>query len=255
MTDATNAERFFALHVPGSPLVLYNIWDAGGAKALAETGAKAVATGSWSVAAAHGFKDGEAMPLDLVEQIVRRIVASVELPVTVDFEGAYAAEPERAAANTARMMGAGVTGINFEDQVVGGKGVYDVEEQCRRIRAIRQKSEALGVPFFINARTDIFLKASAPTQHPALMQDAKHRAKAYRDAGASGFFAPGLTDETLIADLCAASPLPVNIMIFKGVPSNKRLAQLGVARISYGPVPYVALMAQLREAARTAIAS
>jgi 2-methylisocitrate lyase-like PEP mutase family enzyme len=255
MTETTKAERFFSLHVPGSPVVLYNIWDAGGAKVLADAGAKAVASGSWSVASAHGFQDGEAIPLDLLEQIVRQIVATVELPVTVDFEGAYAAGPEQVGANTARLMRAGVAGINFEDQIVGGDGIYGIDEQCRRIGAIRRQSDALGAPFFINARTDLFLKASAPAQHRALMQDAKDRAIAYRDAGASGIFAPGLIDEASIADLCAASPLPVNIMVQAGAPSNNRLAQLGVARISYGPVPYIALMKQLQEAARIAFSS
>ena len=87
MSQAEKAKSFAELHRPGTPLLLYNIWDAGGAKALAEAGAPAVATGSWSLAAAQGYSDGQAIPLDLVLQIVARIAATVEVPLTVDFEG------------------------------------------------------------------------------------------------------------------------------------------------------------------------
>lgn len=107
------------------------------------------------MAAAQGYPDGEAMPLDTVELMVRRIVQTVDLPVTVDFEGAYAVEPEKAAANVARIISAGAIGINFEDGVVGGNGVHDIAFQCRRVEAIRAKAEALDVALFINARTDL----------------------------------------------------------------------------------------------------
>ena len=104
MTQAEKAAQFSALHVRGEPLVLYNIWDAGSAKAVAGSGAKAVATGSWSMAAAQGYPDGEAIPLDTVELVVRQISRSVDVPVTVDLEGAYAVEPEQVAANVARIV-------------------------------------------------------------------------------------------------------------------------------------------------------
>jgi 2-methylisocitrate lyase-like PEP mutase family enzyme len=259
MTNTQNAhylkaERFQALHAPGTPIMLYNIWDAGSAKAVVEAGAQAVATGSWSVAAAQGYADREQVPLALVEQIVRRIVATVDVPVSVDFEGAYAQTPDQVADNAARIMDLGVVGINFEDQIVNETGLYDIAQQCRRIEAIQRKAEALGIAFFLNARTDVFLKASDGVEHKSLLSEAKARAQAYAKAGASGFFAPGLFDEALIGELCAASPLPVNIMVQESTPSNRRLAELGVARISYGPRPFIAAMAHVREAARCAFA-
>ncbi|MEO1611169.1 MAG: isocitrate lyase/phosphoenolpyruvate mutase family protein, partial [Pseudomonadota bacterium] len=119
MSQSEKAARFAALHREGDPVVLYNIWDAGGAKALAEAGAPAVATGSWSVAAAHGYGDGEAIPLDLVLTIVGRIAATVDIPLTVDFEGAYAVDPSEAAENVRKLIRAGAVGINFEDRIVG----------------------------------------------------------------------------------------------------------------------------------------
>ena len=93
MTQAEKARYFKSLHVPGAPVVLYNIWDAGSAKAIAEAGAVALATGSWSVAAAQGYGDGQAIPLDFALQIIRRIAETVDLPLSVDFEGAYAVDP------------------------------------------------------------------------------------------------------------------------------------------------------------------
>lgn len=244
------ARHFAELHVKGSPLVLYNVWDAGGAKAVASAGAPAIATGSWSVAAAHGFEDCENIPLGLVLSVVERIVASVNIPVTIDFEGGYAQTPREVGANVGRLIETGVAGLNFEDQVVGENGLYSASQQAARIAAIREKAEEAGIPLFINARTDQFLKADKPEAHEGFMDEAIGRAKAYRDAGASGFFAPGLVSEPLISRLCEASPLPVNIMVMEGTPPLPVLAQLGVARVSFGPLPFTQMMAILEERAR-----
>ena len=249
MDQSAKARRFHALHVKGAPLVLYNIWDAGSAAAVVKAGAPAVATGSWSVAAAQGFQDGEAVPLDVVEQVTGHIAGAVEVPVSIDFEGGYAEAPQAVAENVARLIEAGAIGINFEDQVVGGEGLYGIADQCARIRAIRGRAEMLGIPLFINARTDLFLKQPDRSRHAATLDEAKRRASSYQDAGASGFFAPALVDETLIANLCAAASLPVNIMMMGGAPTIDRLAELGVARVSHGPGPYRSAMATLTEAA------
>ncbi|HYW15178.1 MAG TPA: isocitrate lyase/phosphoenolpyruvate mutase family protein [Allosphingosinicella sp.] len=240
------ARAFAALHRPGEPVILYNVWDAGSAQAVAEAGAKAIATGSASVAAAHGFQDSEALPLDLVLANAARVVAAVDLPVTIDFEGAYGVDPEAVAANVARLAGTGAIGCNFEDQVIGGQGLHPIEAQAARIRAARS---AVGPDYFINARTDIFLKTRAQTHEPAAIEEALARARAYSEAGASGFFVPGLVDLDQLAQVCAASPLPVNFMAFPGAPGAAAAAAAGVARISHGPFPYKQAMAALRQAA------
>lgn len=237
---------FAALHRPGAPLILFNAWDPGSAKIVAEAGARAIATGSWSVAAAFGFGDGEQLPLDLALDNLRRIVAAVDLPVTLDFEGGYAVDPATVAANARRVREAGAIGCNFEDRVVAGQGLHSVAAQTAGIAAMRA---AAGADFFINARTDLFLTAK-PDQHGGLVDQALERAQAYADAGASGLFVPGLVDEALIAAVCAASPLPVNVMAMPGTPAARRLAKLGVARISHGPGPYRIAMAALAQAAR-----
>ncbi|HEV7661148.1 MAG TPA: isocitrate lyase/phosphoenolpyruvate mutase family protein [Allosphingosinicella sp.] len=238
-------ETFAALHVPGDPLILYNAWDAGSAKVIAEAGARAIATGSASVAQAHGFDDAESLPLALALANAERVVACVDLPVTIDFEGAYAVAPDDVAANMTRLAATGAIGCNFEDQIVGGEGLHDMAVQAARIAAARA---AVGADFFINARTDIFLKSRDHDE--AKVDEALARAAAYAQAGASGFFAPGLADLALLEKLCAASPLPVNFMAWPGTPPAAEIAATGIARISHGPFPWKLAMQALREAAR-----
>ncbi|MBY3138431.1 isocitrate lyase/phosphoenolpyruvate mutase family protein [Rhizobium laguerreae] len=247
MNQNEKAKAFDALHRKGDPVVLYNIWDAGTAKAVADGGAKALATGSWSVAAAHGYADGEKLPMSVLVETAKSITAAVDLPLSVDFEGAYSAEAEGAAANVAKLMEAGAIGINFEDQVLGGNGLYPIERQADRISAIRAMAEGKGIPFFINARTDLFLAESDLSKHAGLVDEAIERGKAYAAAGGSGFFVPGLIDPALIEKICAASPLPVNIMMRTGAPDVKALAKLGVGRVSYGPGPYRSMMEKLKQ--------
>lgn len=242
------ATEFAKLHVKGTPLVLYNAWDAGSAKAVADGGAPAVATGSWSVAAAQGYADGQALPLDLLLQTAGQIVRAVDLPVSVDFEGGYAIDANEVGQNAARLLETGAVGLNFEDRMVGGNGLHPVADQARRIAAIRDAAEAAGVPLFINARSDVFFqKNSAP--HADLMEQALTRAAAYADAGANGIFVPGLADLDLIKTICEAQSLPVNIMRMGGNRGIADLASAGAARISHGPGPYIAAMEALSKAA------
>ena len=243
---SNTAAMFRALHVKGDPLVLFNIWDAGSARIVAEAGAKALATGSWSVAAAQGFEDGEELPLELALANLRRIVAASELPVTIDLEGGYGRAAERVAETARLALEAGAVGCNLEDRIVGGGGIYCVEEQASRLAAVR--AAAPQDRFFINARLDTFLQAEA-TAHERLIDEALERGRAYADAGADGLFVPGLGDDALIGRYCEAAPLPVNVMVLKGMPSLSRLAELGVSRISHAGGPWRIAMEALREAA------
>jgi len=241
MSQADKAKDFAALHVKGAPLILFNAWDAGSAKAIAEAGAKAIATSSWSVAASQGYGDGEDLPIAIAEQIVAKIASSVELPVSVDFEGGYSDDDQQLAANVSKLLDLGVIGINFEDRIVKGKGLYDIDRQAKRIAAIRRAAELKGIPLFINARTDVFFGNGAD------VGEALQREKAYASAGASGFFIPGLTDADQIKRIASEATLPVNVMVMEGVPSNEKLATLGVARVSYGPIPYIEAMDELQK--------
>jgi 2-methylisocitrate lyase-like PEP mutase family enzyme len=248
-TQIQRAETFSALHVKGNPLVLFNAWDAGSAKVVAGAGAKAIATGSWSVAVAHGLDDGQALPRELALQNLARIVACVSLPVTIDLEAGYGDAPDAVGESVALAIAHGAVGMNIEDQIIGSESLYTIAEQSKRIAAAHAAANRASVSAFINARTDVFLKTDA-AQHEAQLNEAVRRAYAYTEAGASGFFAPGLADAQLIARLCEACPLPVNIMVMSNTPSAKQLAELGVARISHGPGPYRLVMRALESAAR-----
>jgi 2-methylisocitrate lyase-like PEP mutase family enzyme len=246
------AERFRALHVKGDPLILFNAWDAGSAKAVAAAGAKAIGTGSWSVAASHGFPDGEELPLELALANLERIVGAVELPVTIDLEGGYGRAPEAVAQTVRRAAASGAVGCNLEDRIVGGRELYSAEEQSARLTAARNAAERES--FFINARIDVFLVTDAGAHDPQLVDAALERGRAYAEAGADGLFVPGMVKESLIERFCAEAPLPVNIMVWPGTPTLKRLAELGAARISHAAAPYRLAMKALEEAATKAFA-
>ncbi len=253
ITQRKRANLLKSLHIKGDPLILFNIWDAGSAKVLQEIGARVIATGSWSVAAAHGYEDGEKLPFDLVLANLQRITASIDLPVTIDLEGGYGQSPVQVQENVTKVINAGAVGINFEDQVIGGEGLYSIENQRARLKAARAAAEHASIPLFINARTDVFLKSNPADHDDSHLEEAVRRASAYAESGASGFFAPGLRDAKHIEKLCKLSPIPVNIMVLPDTPSPKQLASLGVARISYGPGPYRQVMETLKEAGRKAL--
>jgi 2-methylisocitrate lyase-like PEP mutase family enzyme len=256
MTEAKNkVDDFHALHVPGRPFVLFNIWDAGTAKAVAASGARAIATGSWSVAAANGFQDGEDVPLDLAIDNLARIARVTALPVSVDIESGYGKTADAVGRTIARTIEAGAIGCNLEDSFPESGKLRDIAEQVERIHQARKAADAARRRYFINARTDVFFQDSVERHDEAMLAAAIERAHAYADAGADGLFAPGLADQAMMARLARASPLPVNIMVGDGTPALDLLADAGVARVSHGPRPYLAMMKELERLARAAAAA
>lgn len=249
---ATHARLFRALHVPGAPLVLFNVWDAASAMVVASQGARALATSSAAVGVAHGYGDGEGLPLWLVAQNVERISARHDLPLTVDIESGYGALPRNVTDSVMLILGAGACGFNIEDQVIGKKRLFPVNEQAERIAAARDGAQAVGVDAFINARTDVFLQNPA-ADHGKLVDDAIARGRAYREAGADGLFVPGLTSSTLITLLCRELAIPINVMIVPNLPERAELARAGVARISYGFAPMQGMIRSLTAAAKEAL--
>lgn len=252
-TSTEKALQFHTLHTPGRPLVLINCWDAGSAQAIAKAGAPAIATASWAVAAAHGYPDGEKIPFDLVIGNVARIARAVDVPLSVDLESGYGATPEQVAASVARVIEAGAIACNLEDGDTTQGGMRDMASQAARIRAVRSEAARWSLPFFVNARTDAFLLAPASAHDEAMLEDALRRAHLYAESGANGLFVPGLADSGLIARLVRASPLPVNLMVGELTPPLAVLADLGVARVSHGPGPYLQMMKALEETARAAM--
>lgn len=245
--DKAERHIFAQLHNAPEPLLIYNAWDVGSAVAIASAGASAIATGSLAVAGARGFADGQTFPLIDVLATARAIVSAVDVPVSIDFEGGYALEADDLMVNAAALADTGAVGCNFEDQIVGGNGLHAVADQAIRIEAVASSG------LFINARTDLFLGPLMRGEEPnrdELIDQAIERAAAYTKAGAHSFFVPGLSDPDLIARLCDAVPLPVNVMALPGMPAPTELAKLGVKRISWGPGTWRQMMAQLEEEAR-----
>jgi 2-methylisocitrate lyase-like PEP mutase family enzyme len=186
--------------------------------------------------------------MDFAFANAKRIADAVEIPLTVDFEGAYSADPEEGGENVRKLADTGAVGCNFEDQVIGGEGLHPLDHQVKRIAAIRR---AVGDRFYVNARTDLFLKTQ--TYDDALVDQVIERGKAFAGAGASGFFVPRLSDPQQIERVVREVPLPLNVIAFPGAPDKKVWAQAGVARISHGPFPHRALMKTLTEMASAAI--
>jgi 2-methylisocitrate lyase-like PEP mutase family enzyme len=238
------------LHTKGSPLVLFNVWDAGSALEALKVGFKVIGTSSWSVAAAHGYDDGQKLPFELFLANIDRIVRVVNVPVTVDAEAGYGQTPTEVQETVAKIAKAGAVGINLEDQIIGTDALYSCDDQCKRIQAARRSAS---IPLFINARTDIFLKTASENHTEQLLEEALFRASAYAKSGADGLFTPGLVDEKLIKKLCDLSPIPINIMRTQNGPIPQSLAELGVSRISYGPIPYFEAIERFKTGAQNAL--
>jgi 2-methylisocitrate lyase-like PEP mutase family enzyme len=240
MTQREKAEELRRLHAAPEPLVLVNAWDAASARVVAGTpGCRAIATASWSIAAAHGFADGEAIPLDTMLAAVKTVADAVELPVTADLERGYG----DAGATVAKAIEAGAVGCNLEDSNADG-GLVAVEQHVAAVEAARAAGEAAGVPLVINARTDVFLTGGE-------MDEAVERARAYLAAGADCAFVPFLGPGVDLEQLVIRIRGPVSVMAGAGSPPLAELARLGIARVSYGPGPLGVAMAALRHAAET----
>src|SRR5260370_33110134 len=159
-TQEQKAHRFRKLHVNGEPLVLFNIWDPGSAKAVAKAGAKALATSSWAVSEACGYSDGEHTPLNVAIDNLRRITDANDLPVTVDLESGYGDTPDKVGETVALAINAGAIGCNLEDSFPENGSLREIAHQVERLRQARKAADRTDVSFFINARTDVFLQAS-----------------------------------------------------------------------------------------------
>jgi len=230
-STADKAAALAALHVPGDPLIVVNVWDAMTARIVARTpGVKALATASHSVAYSLGVEDGEGMTVEMALGAAQRIAASTDLPVSVDFERGYAADASGVRDNVARLIDAGGAGLNIEDSLAGARSERrQIAEAAARVAAARAAADAAGVPLAINARTDTL--AGSPDN----WGEAIDRANAYVDAGATSIFMLGLTTEQRVADAVAAVRAPIALFAHPGYLSLTRLAELGVGRVSFGP--------------------
>ncbi|MEV8540351.1 isocitrate lyase/phosphoenolpyruvate mutase family protein [Streptomyces sp. NPDC051572] len=239
------ALAFRALHVPGRPLILPNAWDAASARIVEDAGVSAVATTSAGLAWALGVADGDRLDRERALEAVARITATVAVPVSADIESGFAKDAAEVADTVRAVLAAGAVGVNIEDALYGGEGALrPVAEQAERIAAAREAADAEGVPLFVNARIDTFLRDAGGVD--ATLE----RAAAFRAAGADGIFVPGAVEPGTVKELADGIDAPLNVLVGPGAPPVAELAALGVARVSAGSSVALAAYAVVRRAAR-----
>jgi 2-methylisocitrate lyase-like PEP mutase family enzyme len=228
---AERARRLRELHRPGDPVVLPNAWDPPSARRLAATGAAALATTSVGVAEALGYEDGERTPAAEMLAAVGRIAAAVEVPVTADLEAGYGLAPE---ALVAGLLEAGAVGLNQEDTDHTTGRLSDPDAHAERLAAIKDAGRRAGVDVVLNARVDSFLRAPPDADPDAVLDDAVARGRRYAEAGADCVYPFAARGRAAIRRLVEETGAPVNIVAVPGGLGRSELAELGVARVSFG---------------------
>ena len=241
-TLSERASTLMDLHTAPEILTLTNVWDVVSATVVAGTpGVTALATASHSIAATFGYPDGEKIPLDLHLDMVGRICAAVDLPVSMDLEGGYMNPGETAR----RAIAVGVVGGNLEDQM------KPLDQAVAAVEAVLAAGRDAGIDFVLNARTDAVLRATPGADRPELLAEATRRCQAFLDAGAPVVFVPGLLARDEIAQLVEAlgrGRLSVISVPGKALSASE-LQALGVARVSTGPHAQRVALTALQDAA------
>ena len=219
---------FHELHASGC-FVIPNPWDVGSARALVSLGFKAVATTSSGFAWSTGRPD-HGVPLDGMLAHCRAIAAGVEVPVSADFEGGFAIEPDRVAENVSAAIHTGIAGLSIEDST--GDPAAPLLERAlaiERIRAARRAIDGSATQVLLTGRSEGFI-AGRPD-----LKETIARLIAYAEAGADCLHAPGLQRlDDIAAVVKAVAPKPVNVLVWSGFATVRQLEDLGVRRISVG---------------------
>ena len=237
-------ELLRALHVPGTPLVLPNAWDVASARAVVEAGYPVVATTSGGLAATLGYEDHESAPAVEMFAAAARIARSVEVPVTVDAEAGYGMEADEFVEALLRI---GAAGCNLEDTDHLTGHLVEPGHHAGRIAAVRGAAADRGYGLVINARVDVFIAHRDVQRQSDLLDQALTRARSYLASGADCTFPILLHDADAIAAFVDRVGGPVNILALPQAPPVPRLAELGVARISFGSMTHRVAMKALTE--------
>ena len=231
--QAQKAEQFRKLHHGPRLLFLPNAWDVVSARILEECGHPAIATSSAAVAFSLGYPDGQRISRGEMLEVAGRIARAVEIPVTADLEAGYGTTVKDMVETVKAAIAAGVIGMNLEDITGDDESSFvDLPLQVEKIRAICETAKSLGVSFVLNARTDIYLMPIGP--EATRFERTVERLRAYRDAGATCLFAPGLYHRETIAKLVKAVEAPINILANPACPPIAELENIGVARVTAG---------------------
>jgi 2-methylisocitrate lyase-like PEP mutase family enzyme len=243
MTDiADRNARFRSLHQPGSILVLPNAWDAASARVAEDCGAKAIATSSAAVSWAHGYPDGENLPIEVHLAMTAEIVRAVSVPVSVDSEAGFSNNPDTVADLAVKLARAGASGINLED------GSSPPNLLAEKISAIKQACKKADIDLFLNARTDVYLRQLVPPERA--VEESIARGRLYQEAGADGMFVPLLVDLAGMKTISVAVTLPLNVLIRPGLAPVDELKSAGIRRVSAGSDLCRAALGAARRATR-----
>ena len=247
--QAKKAEAFRKLHHGPKLLLLPNAWDVASARILEEAGHPAIATTSAGIAYSLGYADGQNISRDEMLSVVARIARAVRVPVTADLESGYGSTAKEVSETVRAAIEAGAIGMNLEDlSGIKENPLLELPPQIEKIRAVRETAAAMGVPFVLNARTDVFLAAVGPDE--MRLENTVKRLQAYRDSGADCVFAPGVTDLATIKTLVKAVEAPLNILANDACPPIAELERVGVARVSTGSGVMRAAMGVVQRIAR-----
>lgn len=244
MSQAAKAQQLLSLHNNGKLLILPNVWNPIGARMLQAKGYPAVATASAAISESLGYSDGEQLKLDTMLDMVTRIVRSVDLPVTADFEAGYADTIEDLQENISRLLDTGAVGINFEDSFDDSAHLRPIPTQVERIKAVREVAERRGVHLVINARADSFF-AEGFSSNEERIEDVVTRLNAYTQAGAECVYPVGRGDKETLTILRKRLTAPINVLATAKTASLNELQALGINRVSFGPYIFRSLLAKM----------
>jgi len=228
---AAAAARLKELHDGARPLVLPTVWDAWSARVAERSGFAALTIGSHPLAEALGSEDGEKLSLEQAFTAAAPIIASVDVPVSVDLESGYGHPP---ADLVEGLVAVGAAGLNIEDTVhsEGGR-LRGAEEHAAYVAGLRQAADAAAVPLVVNGRTDLFKRADDAA---AVLDEGIARLQLLVEAGADSVYPVRIQhDDDLVRAVVAAMPVPVNITAHPVNHSLGHLASLGAGRITFGP--------------------
>ena len=229
------AKQFYSLHHSGRLLILPNIWDCLGANLLESLHYPAIATASASVAFTNGYDDGQRISFDSVLVLLKKIVRSVNIPVSADIESGFAENDQQLEENVRQLLASGIVGINIEDVDKKTDSILPADIQCEKIKLIKKISEEVGVPLFINARADVYLRGKNFDTPESKFEEALKRGRAYKAAGADCFYPIAMTRQEDIKRMVEQLQMPVNVITIPGIPELNILSEMGVARVSLGP--------------------
>lgn len=246
MSQAAKAGQLLSLHNNGKLLILPNVWNPIGARMLQAKGYPAVATASAAIAESPGYSDGEQLKLDTMLDMVARIVRSVDIPVTADFEAGYSDSIENLQENISRLLDTGAVGINFEDSWDDSTRLRPISEQVERIKAVREAADRKGIHLVINARTDSFFAEGFASEEERV-EDVVTRLNAYAQAGADCVYPIGCGDKETLKILRKKISAPINVLATAKTASLKELQDLDINRVSFGPYLFRSLLAKLSE--------